>query len=291
MVGGSQTVGGAEGLRDAARCPQLGRLPDGKRRGALEERGVYVLPAPGLLAGDVGGEDAEGAEQPRREVADGYAALGGSSVRLAGNAHHPGHSLRDQVVAGTHGVRTGLPEAGDAGVDNARVYLPKCFVVHAELLRNLGTIVLDDHVRLAGEAVEDLTRLVLLEIERHALLVAVYGDEGGGVLALLHPEAHGPPALLPGLRGLNLGDHSSHVRENLAAERTGHHLREVQNLQLLKWQHRDSNPPSSGGLCVRLRISTAPSRVPFSGSAALEVHWAGICRRTPVHQHTSLRDC
>ena len=132
------------------------------------------------------------------------AALGGSSVRLAGNAHHPGHSLRDQVVAGPHGVRTGLPEAGDAGVDNARVYLPKCFVVHAELLRNLGTIVLDDHVRLAGEAVEDLTRLVLLEIERHALLVAVYGDEGGGVLALLHPEAHGPPALLPGLRGSTL---------------------------------------------------------------------------------------
>ena len=33
--------------------------------------------------------------------------------------------------AGLHGVRTGLPEAGDAGVDNARVLLPMFRVVHA----------------------------------------------------------------------------------------------------------------------------------------------------------------
>src|SRR5829696_3584947 len=79
----------------------------------------------------------------------------------------------------------------------------------------------------------------------------------------------------------------SHVRENLAAERTGHHLREVQNLQLLKWQHRDSIPPSSGSLRVRLRISTAPSRVPFSGSSGTRSSLGGDLSenaRPPAHQ-------
>ena len=67
-----------------------------------------------------------------------------------------------------------------------------------------GVYVLTAPRLLAGEALEDLTRLVLLEVERHALLVAVDGEEGSGVLALLHPEAHRPPALLPGLGGSTL---------------------------------------------------------------------------------------
>src|SRR5215213_3945210 len=84
-------------------------------------------------------------------------------------------------------------------------------------------------------------------------------------LRLCSPVSGGSTLVLD-LTQVMAGPFCSHVRENLAAERTGHHLREVQNLQLLKWQHRDSNPPSSGGLRVRPRISTAPSWAPSSGS-------------------------
>src|SRR5918999_260767 len=195
LVGGGKPVSGAEGLRDAPRGPELGALPDGERQGSLEERGVHVLPAPGLLAGNVSGEDSEGAEEASREVSDGDAALRGGASRLSGDAHHAGHALGDQVVAGTRGIGSGLPEAGDARVDDARVDLFERLVVYAELLGHAGAKVLDDHVRPADEAVEDLARPILLEVERHALLVAVYGGKGRGVLAR-HPEPHRSPGLV-----------------------------------------------------------------------------------------------
>ena len=121
LVGRGQPVRGAERPGHAPGRPQLGGLPDRQRERALEQRRVDALPAARPLARGEAERIADGAEQAGGEVADRDAALDGVAARLAGDAHHAGEALGDQVVAGPHGVRAGLPEARDARVDQARV--------------------------------------------------------------------------------------------------------------------------------------------------------------------------
>ena len=61
------------------------------------------------------------ANEPDGDVGDRHAALHRRSVRLAGHAHDAAHALRDEVEAGTVGIRTRLPESGNARVDESRV--------------------------------------------------------------------------------------------------------------------------------------------------------------------------
>ena len=74
---------------------------------------------------------------------------------------------------------------------------------------------------------------------------------------LLHPEAYGPPALLPGLRGSTLvttAPMSARTwQQNGPAITCGGPEPSASQVATLH-----SNPPSSGGLRVRLRIAAAP---------------------------------
>src|SRR5262249_14886321 len=70
-------------------------------------------------------------------------------------------------------VGAGLTEAGDAAVDQPRVDRAQALVVDAEPPLHVRTIVLDDHVGVADEALEDRHALGLSEVQRHAALVPV----------------------------------------------------------------------------------------------------------------------
>ncbi len=112
----------------------------------------------------------------------------------------PGHRLGDQVVPGPVGVRAGLAEAGDAGVDQPRVEPGEGLVVDAEPLRHARAEVLHHDVGRPHQPVERRQVLGRLQVEADAALVPVQGEEGAAVLAVdgIPP---GPPGLVTGLAG------------------------------------------------------------------------------------------
>jgi len=66
----------------------------------------------------------------------------------------PAHALRDLIHAGPIPVRTALPEARDAAVDQARVDLAQALVVDPELGLDVGAEVLDHDVGLFRKTAE-----------------------------------------------------------------------------------------------------------------------------------------
>src|SRR4030095_17239772 len=84
--------------------------------------------------------------EPRGQVGQGHAGLGGRAVLVAGDADDPAHALGDEVVAASGRVRTRSPKATYGTVDEARVDLAQRPIPQPEPLRHAGPIVLDEHV-------------------------------------------------------------------------------------------------------------------------------------------------
>jgi hypothetical protein len=128
---------------------------------------------PRLLALEQRHQDAERAEQARAEIgdrdADPHRALSGQ----AGDRHQSAHALRDLVEARSVGVRSGLPETGNAGIDQLGIDLAQLRVVDAEPAFHVRAEILHHHVGLLHHALERRQGRGRLEIERHAALVAV----------------------------------------------------------------------------------------------------------------------
>ena len=113
-------------------------------------------PSPRLLAPDDGAEDAVEGEERAADVGERHPGLRRRTAGVAGDAHHAAHRLRDQVEAGPLRPGTGLAEAGDAGIDEARVVGAERRVVDAEARRDARPVVLDDDVGAGSELAEEL---------------------------------------------------------------------------------------------------------------------------------------
>ena len=98
---------------------------------------------------------------------------------MAGDRHDTGHCLDFAVVAGFGAGRTGLAEAGDRAVDQARVDLGQCLVAQTESVHHAGAEVFHDDVGLCGELQDDVSGGGLLQVQGQAFLVAVHRDERG----------------------------------------------------------------------------------------------------------------
>ncbi len=81
--------------------------------------------------------------------------------------------MRDLVEAGPVAIGPVLAEARDAGIDQAPVERPQALIVDAEPELHVGTKILHQHVGRGDEPLQDLDAVLLLEVERHAPLVAV----------------------------------------------------------------------------------------------------------------------
>ena len=120
----------------------------------LQQRGLDPLALAGDLAFQERRENANRAEQPRREVCDGNADPHRTRARGAGDRHQPAHALRDLIETGTLVVGAILAEPGDAAIDNARIDLPYALVVDAKLRLHVGAEVLDHDVGLFRKTAE-----------------------------------------------------------------------------------------------------------------------------------------
>ena len=148
------------------------------------------------------------------------------AVREAGEVHHAGLGLDDEVVARAVRLGAGLAEAGDRAVHEPRVQPGERLVPEAELVHRSRPEVLEEHVALARERLKDLASLGRLEVQGDALLVAVDRHE----VRRLALDERRPAARVVALAGLlDLDDLGAHVTEHHGAEGTGEDAGEVEN--------------------------------------------------------------
>jgi hypothetical protein len=154
------------------------------------------------------------------------AAPHGRAAGLAGDRHHAAECLHHGLVAAIVGARPSPPERRDRAVDETWLDLGQRFIAEAERLHGAGPEVLQHHVALAGQALEQLAALGSLQIHRDALLAAVDRHEVRRFAA----QERRPRARVVALaRLLDLDDLGAHVTEDHRAERPGQHPREIQH--------------------------------------------------------------
>jgi len=153
------------------------------------------------------------------DVGLGGTHLEGRTVPVSGQAGDPTFALDDQVVArqGCVGPRSAVPR--DRAVDEPRIDLARCFVAVPEALHQAGTEILDHDVGRNEHVMENLQSLLVLQVERHAALVAVYAHE---VRALAANERGAIAARVVAVaRPFDLHHVGAHVGQHHAAIRTG----------------------------------------------------------------------
>ena len=74
---------------------------------------------------------------------------------------------------GRDGIGAGLPETGNAGIDQLGIDLAQLRIVDAETALHVGPKILHHDVGLFHHALEGRHRFRRLQVERHAALVAV----------------------------------------------------------------------------------------------------------------------
>jgi hypothetical protein len=125
-------------------------------------------------------------------------------TRQAGDGHEAAQALGDLVIARSVAIRPRLAEARDAAVDEPQVEAAQRLVIDAQPRLDVGAEILDHHVGLGDEALEDVDAARRLQVERERALVAVE------ILAIEAPA--GEIALHVLARG-DLDDPRPHVRE------------------------------------------------------------------------------
>jgi hypothetical protein len=141
-----------------------------------------------FLAFEQSDENAERREQPGGEIGDRNADAHRALARQAGDRHQSAHALRDLVEAGPVGIGPVLAEAGNAGIDDARIDLGERLVIDLEPLLHVRAEILHHDIGFFDHALEGGEPFGRLQIERHAALVAVQILEVG-------PRAGRPSAL------------------------------------------------------------------------------------------------
>ena len=212
---------GRHGLRFAPRRADAGHVLRHEEGRRLEQRRLHELPPAGRLTLLQRAEDADDRIAAAHDVDD----RGAGAQRPAGRAGHvgkPGHELHHLVERGPVLIGPG-EEALERGEDEARVDPAQRLPAAAEPLHGAGGVILDHHIGLRGEPVDDLPAAVRLEIDGQRTLVAVEAaEEAGG-------ETRQAAGLVAVGRGLDLDDVRAEVGEHQAAARPHDRLAELQH--------------------------------------------------------------
>ena len=104
---------------------QRARLEVEHRDLRREQRALHPLAFARLLALQQRDEDAHRAEDPGGEIGDRDADAHRTLAGQAGDRHQPAHALGDLIEAGPVAIGAVLAEAGDAGIDQARIDRPQ----------------------------------------------------------------------------------------------------------------------------------------------------------------------
>ena len=187
------TVGGSIGLEGCYRgmaCPERPRhLAGGEvarervlqdRHLAIEHRDVELHALARHRPPVERAVDADGGEEAGHDIADGASHPCRRAAGLAGQAHDAAHGLHHHVIGRPAGVGPGVAEARARRIDKPGEARMQRLPAIAEALHRAGAKVLDHHVGVRQQVLEDRAVAVVLEVEGDALLAAVDRHEVGG---------------------------------------------------------------------------------------------------------------
>jgi hypothetical protein len=207
------------------------KAEDGHR--GIEERDVDELSLARPLPLNVRQQDPLDGIQRREAIGDRHADLGRAGLREPGDVHQPRLTLDHHVVAGFVPARPGGAVAGNRTVDQPRVQLARAIRTESEPLERARPEVLDHHVGGAEKLREERPSVGRLEIDRHALLVAIDAEE---VRAPAADERAPGSRIVAVPRILDLDHLGTHVAQQHGAEGTGEHAGEVDDLEAAQRQ-------------------------------------------------------
>ncbi|MNT15363.1 hypothetical protein D3C72_1504130 [compost metagenome] len=189
----------------------------------LQQGGLHPLALAGHFAFQQRHHQADRAEQTGGQVRNGNPRAHRSAPGFARDRHHAGDPLRDLVQTRALVVRTILPEPRYAAIDDARIDLAQRLIVDAQLELHVGAIVFNHHIGLAHQVQKQRPPLGMLQVQRHAALIAVR--------VLVIGELRGTAGLVVLLVAgfLDLDDRGAPIRELAHRRRPGTHPGQVQN--------------------------------------------------------------
>ena len=219
-------------------------LDEIERDHRLEHGHFDVSTLAGPLAPEEGRQDGVGRDQSRSLVGGDRRKV----LRLARLALHERGAARealdDVVVGGQPAVRTVLPEAVQADVDQARVAGEHRRRLDAQRGELLGTDAVHENVGGVDQLHQRRASFFALEVEHGAALAAVDAHEDGA-----HASFRGRTGEARGvaLGGLDLDDVRAVVGEDLARIGTEHDRAQVEHPHALQGKHLDDPPHRLAG--------------------------------------------
>ncbi len=201
-----------------------GGLVDQARQQGGEQIDLDALPLAGRVPVPQRGQHTDRRVQPGEHVHQRHSGLHRLPGRRPGDAHQSAHGLDQQVVPGQRGPRPGA-EAGDRAVDDPGVPGPHVLVAEPVLPQRPRPEVLEQHIGAARQFTGATPVVRVAQIERDGALVAVDGEEVGG-LAVRVRRTPGA-GVVAALRVLDLDDVRAQVGQEHGGVRRGQHAPEV----------------------------------------------------------------
>jgi len=223
-------------------------------------RHVDVAPLPGALRLDDGRQDAhDTGQRTAQQVGDLEIGNGRLAAFDTDLLQHAGVAEVVDVVAGQILVRPVLAVAADRAVGNLRIDRPDRFVADTQLVHHAGAKAFDDDIRRCRQTQEDLDAFRLLQVEHHALLVAVDHAEVGTVLTRAGAQRTG---VIADLRVFDLDHLCPQIGQVQGGDRPGEQAGEVKHLdagERCRAAHDLHRPSKSASSSISMSFSSLRS--------------------------------
>ena len=174
LVGGGLTVCCSPSSSVLLSADQTAAGNVGQRcRLTVAQRGIDMLPLSSLGTGQKRCHDGVARVQPSGEIGHGHSNLDGWPIPVTGDVHQPKLGFHHHIVSCALRVRARLAIASNGSIDEARVDLVDCIVVHAIFLESPRDVVFDENVALGRKLVEDLDACGVLKGQGERLFIPV----------------------------------------------------------------------------------------------------------------------
>ena len=194
---------------------------------AILHRGEHLLPASGRVALVERRDDAKRQMQPGAAVADLRTGDQRRAIVESGRRRRAASALRDVLIHLAVLVRTGA-EPLDRRDDHSRVERIDALPRKSHPIECARREVLDQHVAVLDQRLEDRLASRMLGVERDRAFVAIQHREVEAVD--VRDVAELPARDVAGARALDLDDVGAEIAQQLRARRTRLHVREIQDL-------------------------------------------------------------
>src|SRR5262249_59561097 len=222
--------------------------------------------------GEGGGHSTDG-------IADGKARSHRPLPGVTGDRHDTTHSLNLAVIGGGGTLWAGLAEARYRTVNEPPIDPRQHLIADPHAVHDAWAEVLHHHVGLGGEAVDDLDRLGLGEVEGNVALVAVDGHPSRGHIARRPFLAQRVATHVLSARSFDLDHVGAEQCQLITPVGTSEHLREVEDADAGEWLghatfslvlSRSTPASSRNPLATAFCLSNSPRRCAISSG----VIWA-----------------